>query len=207
MSQGAPPDFREPLSLEDRATLRLDLRAELNVLEEQIAELKTEYELYFTGINPLPPDKLHATVKRAIRTLISAPFKNAEMHFRLRTLKNRHQTFDTYFQRVLREREEGTYQRDLFKAALHEQNQKEAQRAQTSQGAAEQQFRDLFHSYRRALELHTGQKPNIDFDRFQKMLMTRAKDLKQKLGVKKLAFQIQVKDGKVTVRATPKETP
>lgn len=190
-------------SMEQRLETRLNLRTELDLLEEQLSELKTQFELYFTGIAPLPPDKLHDTVRRHIRLLNSAPFKNSEMGFRLKSLKNRYQSFHTYFQRVMREKEAGTYVKDLFKAQLREQNEREEKFAQTAGGAAERGIKDLFQSYRDALKRETGREMDLDFDRFKKSLLKRAKETKEKTGAKKLTFKIVVRDGKVIVQANP----
>ncbi|WKZ57818.1 MAG: MXAN_5187 C-terminal domain-containing protein [Bdellovibrionota bacterium] len=196
-------DRSDVRSMDQRLETRLNLRAELELLEEQLNELKTQFELYFTGIAALPPDKLHDTVKRQIRLLNSAPFKSSEMGFRLRTLKNRYQSFHTYFQRVMREKEAGVYVKDVFKAQVREQAEREEQFAQTAGGAAERGLKDLFQSYREALKRETGRELDLDFDKFKKNLIKRAKETKEKTGAKKLTFKVIVRDGKVIVQANP----
>ena len=106
--------------LKDRAFERLDVRMELAKLDAMIDELKVVFEQYFLGLTPYAPDKLHNQVKRQIRTLRRAPFKNSQMGYQLRTLEGRYNTLNTYWARVLREREAGTYHRDVFKANLRE---------------------------------------------------------------------------------------
>lgn len=192
-------------SLEERAHGRLDVRAELDKLEAKIADLKVQFEQYFSGIHPFPPDKLHAEVKRTIRHLLSAPFKNSEMSFRLRSLESRYRTYNTYFERVLRQREEGSYQRDVFKADIRERHAYEDSRAQTAQGMAEKGMQSLFNSYKAALEKQTGMPQNVDFKAFQKSLLARAKDFKAKHAGKKVSFKVVVKDGKVSVQARVKK--
>ncbi|MBN8547680.1 MAG: hypothetical protein J0M12_00045 [Deltaproteobacteria bacterium] len=188
-------------TLEERAHGRMDLRGELAQLDGMIADLKVQFEQYFSGLAPFPPDKLHAEVKRTIRTLLSAPFKNSEMSFRLRTLENRYRTYNTYFERVLRQREEGSYKRDVFKADIRERHAVEDRHAQTAQGVAEKGMQTLFNSYKAALEKQTGMPQNIDFKAFQKSLLARAKDFKAKNAGKKVTFKVVLKNGKVTVQA------
>ena len=180
---------------------QVDLRAELDRLEEAVTDLKMQYEQYFTGLVPLPPDKLHAEVKRRLRALLSAPFRGSEVNYRLRALKQRYQTFDSYFQRVLKQREDGVYHRDVFKANLREQIASEEQYGQTAEGAAAKGIKELFESYRRALETHAGKGSDLDFNAFKESLTRRAKELREKHGVKKLTFKVVVKDGRVTVQA------
>ena len=184
---------------------RVDVREELDRLESMIKDLRLQYEQYFTGLLPLPPDKLHADVKRMLRHLRKAPFKSSAMSYRLRTLDGRYATWNTYWQRVLREREEGTYSKDVFKANLRERIAQEEAKAETAEGAAEKSFQNLFHAYQSALEKHQGKRPDIDFNKFKESLVARAKEFRQKHADKKLAFKVVVKGGKVVVQAKVKE--
>lgn len=168
-------------------------------------ELKVQYEQYFTGLLPLPPDKLHGDVKRSIRTLRKAPFKSSALQYRLRGLETRYSTWNTYWQRVLREREEGVYFKDVFKADLRAKIAEEEAHQQTAQGVVERGMRNLFDAYQSALERHQGTKPNIDFNAFCHSLSKRAHDFRSKHADKKLSFKVVVKDGKVTVQARVKE--
>lgn len=195
------PSKSRPTQLEDQR----DLRGELDRLEQMLADLKVLYEQYFTGLAPLPPDKLHSEVKRLLRQMSAAPFRSSEINYRLRTLKHRYQTFDTYFQRVMKQREEGVYSRDVFKANLREQAALEAAYEQTAQGQASKGLKELFESYRSALEKVNGRSEELDFKAFQKSLVKRAKELRERHGIKKLTFKVVVKDGKVTVQAKAKQ--
>lgn len=181
-----------------------DLSAELSELEGLINDLKAQYEQYFAGILPLAPEKAYSDVKRLIRELMRAPFRSSAQNYRLKALKNRFSSLDTYWQRVLKQREEGTYSKDVFKANLREKNARDEARAVTSQGMAERQLTALFDSYRSAVEKQNGVKTNLDYESFQKMVVSRAKDFKQKNTGKKLAFKVVVKNGKVTIQARVK---
>lgn len=199
-----------PLSGKEHALLqekdkRIDLRAELDGLDIQIKDLKVQYEQYFSGILPLPPDKLHAEVKRLVRKLRKAPFKSSAMLYRLRNLETKYQTFNSYWQRVLRQKEEGTYSRDLFKANLRERLAQETAKEESNEGLAEKGLQGLFQAYRSAVEKHTGKKIEVKFDAFKDSLVKRAQEFKQRHGNKKLSFKVVVKDGKVTVQARVKD--
>lgn len=196
---------KKAFTASERANPELDLRAELERLQKGIQELKIEYEQYFLGIAPLPPTRQHADLKRLIRTLIKAPFKTAAINYRLRSLEHRYQTFDTYWQRTLKQKEDGTYAKDLFKANLRERHAIEDAVAQTAEGRAEKSVTNLFTAYKEALEKQAGHKVKVDFQSFRKNLLQRAKDYKAKHGEKKLTFSVVVKDGKVIVRAKTKE--
>lgn len=184
---------------------RMDVRAELDRLEAELAELKIQYEQYFTGILALPPDKLHNQVKRQMRELLRAPFKNSAMNYRLRTLEGRYHTFHTYWQRVMRQREEGNYSKDVFKATMRERAALDEAKSQTKVGAAERRLENLYNSYRNTLEKQTGKKHNIDYEAFEKSLLQRAEDFKRSSNAERLSFKIVVEEGKVSVRIAAKK--
>lgn len=190
----------------ERAFHRVDVRAELDKLEQSLTDLKIEYEQYFSGLLPLEPSRQHNEVKRKIRELRKTPLKSNALSYRLRTLEGRYSTFNTYWQRILREREDGTYFKDVFKANLREKASLQEARASTSVGKAEKSVQALFHSYKDTLEKNTGRKQDLDFNSFQKTLVERAKEFKKNNQGKKLTFKVVVKDGKVTVQARAKES-
>ncbi len=195
-------EMEQPLSRQEGKS---NLRNELSKLEVMIEELRVEYEQFFMGFRPYAPDKEHKEVQRQIRDLMKAPFKNSEINYRLRTLENRYRTYHTYWQRVNKQREEGTYQKDIFKANMRERMALEDARAQTTEGKAAANLQSLFNSYKVALEKQTGKKQNLDFNAFKKSLAKRAKDYKQQHGAdKRLSFKVVVKDGKVSVQAKAK---
>lgn len=194
-----------PKNSESRHNSRAQMRVELDRLEADINELKIQFEQYFAGLSKFPPDKLQANVKREIRRLLGAPFKNSELSFRLRSLEGRYRTYHTYWERVLKQREAGAYSKDLFKADMRERHAKEDQHAQTAEGKVEKGMHDLFSSYKTALEKETGMKQNIDFKAFQRSLVSRARELKAKHAGKKISFKVVVQDGKVSLQARVKK--
>jgi len=198
-------ESEETKSAQERANERLDLRAELSKFEQTLGDLKVQYEQYFTSLVPFPPDKLHANVKTQLRKLLKAPFKSSAMVYQLKMLETRYHTFHTYWQRVLREREEGRYIRDVFKADLHERLALEEARSQTALGAAENSMGKLFKIYKETIEKQTGRKHEIDYKLFERNLVNRAQEIKDKTGAKKLSFKIITQDGKVSVRIIPKK--
>ncbi len=197
-------DHAEEKTLTERAFERIDVRAELDRLETSLAELKVCYEQHFLGILPLAPDRLHTVVKASFRKLRKAPFKSSALNFRLRALENRYQAFHTYWQRVLKEREDGTYNRDVFKAEMRAKNAIEDTEANSVRGAAHKGMKDLFDTYRSAIERQAGKSVDLDFSAFQKSLVERAKEFKEKHSAAKLTFSVVVKDGKVLLQAKAK---
>lgn len=198
MTQGTPTTRQ---GLEAKQNIRL----ELDQLDSCLSELKVRYEQYFVGTLPLPPDKQYAEVVTQIKRLRKAPFRNSEMKYRLKGLEHRFNTLNTYWKRVLREREEGTYSRDLFKAALRERAAQEEAHATTIKGQAEKGLQNLFHSYKSAVEKQTGRKQDLDFELFRTSIVKRVKEFKEQHGTAaRVTFKVVVKEGKVSVQASAK---
>lgn len=200
----APRGPKKTFTAQERAFERIDVRAELQKLEADLESLKVDYEQFFMRLIHIEPTKSLNDIKRKIRMLQKAPFKNSQMQFKLKVLETRFQTYNSYWQRVLREREEGTYHKDIFKADLRERLTKEEAKAQTARGQASKSMKDLFDTYKNALENQTGRAQKVDFGAFQSSLIKRAKDYQKKNGKKKLTFKVVTKNGKVTVQAKVK---
>lgn len=194
-------DFRENKSASD---VKLDVRLELSKLETMLGELKVQYEQFFLGILTLPPDRLHFNVKQFIKKLRTSPFKSSAMRFQLRSLESRYNTYNTYWQRVLRERENGTYSKDVFKAELRTKIAQEEVMANSAKGQAEKGFIDLYNSYKSTLEKKTGKSVQLDYGDFKRSLIQRSKEFKSQTGAKRLSYKVLVKNGKVTLQVKAK---
>ncbi len=91
----------------------LNVSIALDELEERIEKLKVRYEQYFLGIEKREPVKDRRAVERAIRFLRSQVISNTALKFRFHMLIQRMTTLKTYWDRVQRQIEDGTYRRDL----------------------------------------------------------------------------------------------
>jgi hypothetical protein len=180
------------------------LSREIDRLESRLEELRVCYEQHFIDILPQAPDAMRKEVARTIRLLLKAPFKNSQTRFRLRTVIHRYQTYSSYWERILKEREEGRFVRDLFKSEMREKSLEEAKKDQTQAGKAERGLKQLYSTYEEAIRKTGGSTDSLNFDSFKNNLIEKAKQMKDQHGVKKLHYKVQVKDGRVILKATPK---
>jgi hypothetical protein len=86
-------------------------------LEERVERLRALYDQYFMGIERLEPLTLRKEVDRRLWALRREQIRNTGMRFKLETTIQRYNTYQQYWQRIVREIENGTYQRDLGRAA------------------------------------------------------------------------------------------
>ena len=102
----------------------------LHDAEVKLARLRALYEQYFQGIEKLEPTVPRKELDRAIELLKKNQPRNTALRFRLQMLGARYGTYQTYWQRVTRQIEEGTFRRDVVRAQQRRlREQAQAQRA------------------------------------------------------------------------------
>lgn len=191
---------------QDSNKQKRELDIELDIFEKDIAGLKVAYEQYFSGFLPQPPDKAHQEVKFAIKRLLRAPFKNSASKFRLQTLMNRYHTYATHWERILKQKEQGVYCRDTFKAAMKEKFINEDIRKKSKLGKAEAGIKQLFDCYVEALKSQGNKDTTVSFESFKTNIAKKTEELKKLHGDKKISLKIATKDGRVVIQAGVKET-
>ena len=106
-------------------------------VEEDLEELKARYEQFFLGIERREPARERWEMKRRVEKLKESFTRNTGLKFRLQTLHARFLSYERMWVRSAREKEAGTYRRDLFKARLHRKEQEQpAPRPAAGPGAA-----------------------------------------------------------------------
>ena len=89
--------------------------ATLKDLETRLDRLKALYEMYFQGIERIEPSVPRKQVERLFELLRRDQPRSTHLRFRYQSLLQRYTTLQTYWRRVTRQIEEGTYKRDLQK--------------------------------------------------------------------------------------------
>jgi hypothetical protein len=95
------------------------LADECAALEAEVEELKVKYEMYFLGVEKREPNKWREELKKKVLRVKEGFTRNAALRFRLQSLHARFLAYERMWLRSSREKEEGTYHRDVFKAKLH----------------------------------------------------------------------------------------
>jgi len=95
-----------------------ELERECQALEEDIEALKAKYEMYFLGVERREPNRWREESKKRVMRIKGAFTRNTGLRFRIQSLHARFISYERLWLRSAREKEEGTYRRDLFKAKL-----------------------------------------------------------------------------------------
>ncbi|MFY3743734.1 MXAN_5187 C-terminal domain-containing protein [Anaeromyxobacter sp. Red801] len=114
---GPPPSAEEAARAARHATD--ELTDETAKLEEELEALKARYEQYFLGTERREPARWRDEVRKKVLRLKGAFTRNTGLRFRIQSLHARYLSYERLWQRSVREREEGTYRRDLLKARRH----------------------------------------------------------------------------------------
>jgi hypothetical protein len=93
-------------------------------LEQELEEVKVKYEMYFLGVERMEPARRRDDLKRNIARLKTAFTRNTGLRFRIQALHARYLSYERLWIRAAREKEEGTYRRDLFKARRHRREER-----------------------------------------------------------------------------------
>ena len=88
----------------------------LDALEEELEEIKVKYEMYFIGAERMEPSRRRDDLKRDIARTKGAFTRNAGIRFRIQALHARYLSYERLWLRSAREKEAGTYRRDVLKA-------------------------------------------------------------------------------------------
>jgi hypothetical protein len=90
--------------------------AGLSDAEMRLRRLKMLYDQWFMGFERSEPATLRKELEDLLARLRREQVTNTAQRFRLQQLVQRHTAFATYWRRIGRQIEEGTYQRDLLRA-------------------------------------------------------------------------------------------
>jgi hypothetical protein len=112
-----------------------DVDRECVAAEEEIAALRMSYEQYFLGMERRPPTAQHDALKKQIVRLKSSFIRQTALKFRVQSIHNKFLTYERLWVRTLQEIENGTYQRDIFKARLHAQERAAKAKAESKEKA------------------------------------------------------------------------
>lgn len=92
-----------------------DIEELLKELALKIERCKQLYEQYFMGIEKLEPLTARKEITRALLTLQQQHIRNTGLRFKFGTMLQKWNIYITYWNRILREIENGTYVRHLVK--------------------------------------------------------------------------------------------
>lgn len=179
------------------------MEARIRKLEKDIEQLKKAYERHFSGVERLAPEKLAASVAREVRSFTTTVITNTALRFRVQQAISRYQTYLTYWQKTLKELEEGKKSRRRLgekpAATVPEGGDTlEMTGSGAAKGNIERFYAALAREYQRA-----GIKKVPEMGRVQVALEDQMKAIREKFSCEKVVFKVFSEKGKVRIKASP----
>ncbi|GEJ57710.1 MXAN_5187 C-terminal domain-containing protein [Anaeromyxobacter diazotrophicus] len=206
-----------------------DLAETCGRIEEDLEALKARYEMYFLGIERREPARERDEMKRRVARLQGEFIRNTGLRFRVQTLHARFLSYERMWMRSTREREEGTYQRDLKK--LRRRGPAEPAAAQLAApgapaaptpavpgpavkpaapppppvpGASEAKLRALYAEYLAAKRQCGEDVSRFTYEALARTVAKQVPELIQKYKAKTVDFRVEVKGGRAVLKVLPR---
>lgn len=202
----------------------MDYNAEITKLENMIESLRKRYELFFIGMEKKPPSSEREQVDRKVRELLGAFITNTGQRYRLQSVVGKYNSYQRYWERILQQIEDGTYERELLKRRIIqkefaqskykkatyviEEDERSAQPPGGGSGGldiGEEAIRDLFNSYLQVRQTLGEAVGNMSYEVFKRSIEKQIPQLKEKYKTDAIEFKVSIKGGKATIKAVPVE--
>jgi hypothetical protein len=226
----APPPASEDAIAKSRRE-KDELESEVQKLEDELEELKAKYEQYFLGVERKEPARRREELRKRVLRVKEAFTRNTGLKFRVQSLHARYLSYERMWLRSAREKEEGTYHRDLFKARLrarHEEGEPPPQQAPAAAarpavpsaqrpgvkpppaaapapgGMGDAQLRALYTAYVAAKKSCNEDVSRLTYEAVAKSVSKQIPELMTRYKAKTVDFKVEVKDGRAVLKAIPK---
>ncbi len=201
----------------------LNVPQELDDLDTKVDKLRTTFEMYFQGIERRPPNLERDAIKRRIQNLRRMQLRNTALKFRINQLVAKMTTYESYWDRTLKQIEEGTYRRDVFKAKHRSKAREEMENSSATEQAAEESAQRqarrkpgnksgltddkvdaIYNAYRTAKQRCKEKVTGISRDKLASTLNKQVPSIMKQYKCKSVEFKVVIKGGKAILKAVPK---
>src|SRR5262245_338722 len=171
---------------------------ELDEIERAISQLKRDFEMFFAGVSKQPPIDARTKLDKIIRKQGQNTQFSYAQRFRFTTLAARFNTYQDLWSKQLKAKEEGKF----AAGATPLPPSREApitSRIRRTQNKTE----NLFSQYAQHREKNGEAPPNMDIQKFSKLIDSQRDALIKKYRCKDVEFYIAVEEGKTRLKAKP----
>jgi len=177
----------------------IEAQEALDRLEELVHKLKIDFDRFFIGALPTPPEALRHKCFAGIRSLRSEHHKSAGIRFRVNSLEAKLNSLNELFNRRLRALETGSAtparSHDPAQARTHDPIGGVVIKPSADPSAVEALYSELYGE--------GGRNAKTDLESFQGFLMNQAKAIRQKTGCADVVFRVTSDKGKPRLKAKP----
>ena len=182
----------------------VDVVEDLQLLDVKLKQLRNEYEQYFLGSRRREPILLRGEVQKIVAYYANVPIRNTGYRFKFNNLRARFFALRRHWDRILREIEEGRYERHLFRARIHERElSEEADSPRPPGGSEEAEPEDIFARYLAAREACGQSTAGLTRQKLDALMEKQAAEIAAKLGCHEVRFRVVVEDGRAKLKVSP----
>ncbi len=201
---------------------------DLEALNVRIRQLRTQFDLFFSGALPKPPLEARDLLEKEVKRIGTSREMKLAQRFLYNTLLNRWNIFSEFWNKKLQEREEGVRIPAIARrrGAGSEANGTEGARpdqgaadSRRGQAAAEKKLvaraavvdgiddsgeslREFYRSFLEARqEAGSGKAPS--FEKFRQEIQRQARTIREKTSCDTVDFRLYLEDNKVALKAIP----
>jgi hypothetical protein len=181
-----------------------DVVEDLQLLDVKLKMLKNEYEQYFMGTRRREPSLLRGEVQKMVSYYANVPIRNTGYRFKFNNLRARFFSFRRHWDRILREIEEGRYERHIFQANLRERERIERPGSRPpGAGSKKAEPDDVFESYLSARKACGQDTAGITRKKLDALIQKQTTQLRAKSGCREVKFRVVVEDGRAKLKVSP----
>jgi len=176
------------------------LQEEIDHLGRDIQQLRIDFERFFSGALPFPPEELRLRIQAQLRGLRNSNLATAVDSFRLTDMEARYNSYNELYSRRLRNLEEGRRQVAHPPPPAAEEPRFDARRGVLVADRLEPLAVEALYN---GLAADGGEAPRFDLASFGAFLMRQAAAMRAKTGCAAVQFRIATEDGKRKLKARP----
>jgi hypothetical protein len=188
---------------------------DLDKLEDNIRRLKIEYEAYFNGGQPRPPNDTQWRVENTLKRLADGVNRlSFAQRFRYTSLQQRYGMYSELWRRRLKDREEGP-KRTSMDVRREKEREREAVRDRvmaprafrvnwSDPSAEPMKVDELFSAFVAAKKQCGEDAGNVAPDAFKNFVTQKTAQLKKELHCEQVEYSVEVENGQVRLKAKGK---
>ncbi|HEU5361100.1 MAG TPA: MXAN_5187 C-terminal domain-containing protein [Candidatus Deferrimicrobiaceae bacterium] len=170
------------------------LKDALDRIEADLADLKRQYDLFFQGARRTEPHEERRILEWMVRRLGQRKITNTSDQFRFSSLQSRFFSYANLWTRMVRDLEEGRLVRDTRGELVRTKGL----RGEPVPSDHLDQVLDQLRSARQECGIPTEEK---DLDSLREVLRSRAAEMAERSGGRRVEFRVTIEGGKPKVKA------
>lgn len=177
---------------------RKSIARELGNIEQDLKELQILYEQYFAGAEKREPIQSREAVAKRLRQFVNRKIIQTDLRFRCQTVATRFHSYASYWDRILRQIDEGRYIRHTGKAG-------HSQPPETVIPAMDDPLDQVYQDLLKARIACRIAGPDPDRQQVHSFLERQKDKIREKFGDREIEFQVVTEDGKPKIKVRAKK--